>query len=223
MTAIALVAMPEGFIIGADGLRRHTSTAVVSTEGQKVFGFTNEQITLAYAWCGTTVLIDKINEEYVFFNFSAETAESLKGATGGDLTIYMRSFCSTLRDRLVSANLPSSEDDWSMGYFGKQTPRMIVCGYFNKQSFLAKIEVVWNDGGMALSLAWLTPEKKLRAFTGGTKSTDKLTRLPIDIGDARSLVHEFIDCNRGETVGGKIHVALVSPDSFSWLDPPSGV
>jgi hypothetical protein len=228
MTAIALIAMPEGFIIGADGLSRHTSTAIVTTEGQKVFGFSNGRVTLAYAWCGTTVVIDKIGNDYVFFDFSSETAESLKEAKGDDYITFIRSVCRFLQGRLVAAELPSTEDDWSAGYFGKQIPRMIVSGYFGQQPFLASVSVVWNDNGIALSLKWLVPEKKLRAFTGGTGSVSqdmdkKLTRIPTGIEDARNLVHEYIDCCRGETVGGKIHVALVTPDSFSWLDPPSGV
>lgn len=214
--------MPDGFVIGADGLRRHTSAAVVTTDGQKVFGFRNKQITLAYAWCGTTVVLDKVGENYVFFSFSSETAESLKEAAGNDLPTYLRSFCLALKNRLEKAGLPSSEADWSTDAFGKQTPRMVVGGYFGQQLFVASIEVVWNENGAALLLKRLEPEKKLRAFTGSAVSPDmdKLTREPLNIDDARSLVHEYIECCRSEKAGGKIHVALVTPDSFSWLDAP---
>jgi hypothetical protein len=220
MTAIALVYMPDGMVIGADGLRRHSSTGIILTsEGQKVFEFKNENITSAYAWWGTTVRFGENGES---FEFSCETGDLLKKVKGESLDEFIRNFCSALQSRLSEADLPISESDWLTDY-GVQIPKMAIVGYFNQQPFAVRIEISPGLHELTVLCTQIgTEERYLRVFSGSTNSTvgKNIHRKPKDIEDARCLIHDYIDCCRGEKVNGKVHVALVTPDSFSWLDSP---
>ena len=66
MTAIAVVHISDGFVVGADGLRQTTEGLVLDENGQKLFGFEDERIKLGYAWCGQTVFWNEDNREQVF-------------------------------------------------------------------------------------------------------------------------------------------------------------
>jgi hypothetical protein len=227
MTAIAAVFLPEGFVIGADGLRQTTSKSKVTEEGQKVFRFTNDKITLAYAWCGHTVVWNEDDHSQVFFDFSKETDLALKDSLVADnLKDFSYKFCSLLQTRLNYSNWVNN--GWVADFPGEKMARMLIGGYFSGQPFVAEIEVTQKSLMPSVSAIPLIPETKLRAFSGCRHVTveSDLTREPQNTSDARNLVHKYIqrciDNPQCDGIGGRIHIALVTSDSFAWLDPPVG-
>jgi len=226
MTAIAVVSMPEGFVIGADGLRQTVDRLVVNDKAQKIFSFQTEKIVLAYAWCGHTVCWNGDNPAQIFFNFMADTEQTL---TLASLAEDLSAFIKSIRDIFQTLLLKSNQvyPGWATSVQDESIARMIVAGYFNRESFLLEVKVQEVNSFPFVSVQRLVPSNQLKAFSGhlvATSDDAALTRVPSDVGDARNLVFAYIqkcgDSSESKNVGGRTHVALVSPDSFDWIDAP---
>jgi len=230
MTAIAVVCLPDGFVIGADGLRKSFSGETVTEEGQKVFCFRNDKIVLAYAWCGQTVIWGENNREPVFFDFRSTTESCLLTASSSnDLTSFANDFCSLLQSALVIDKFPNK---WADDSFEGSVARMLIAGYFDTELFMAEVTVTRGKGStLDVSARRITPgQQRLRVFSGcpHVSPDEDLTKKPENSQDAKNLICTYIrrcvenpKCNG--RIGGKSHVAFVTPDSFTWIEPPAGV
>lgn len=228
MTAIAVICRPEGFIIGADGFRQTTDFSVVTRSGQKVFSFRTENFTLAYAWSGQTIVWndrDDGRKETLFdFRAATEPALTLASLVAKDSNSLIEGF------RVVFLGLLKHSDWVNVGWVGNLAKdfiaRMLVVGYFNGDPFQAEITVKSCDSAPVVSVKQFLTSLNIKVFSGcpHVKADDTLAREPKDIDDARSLIHEYIqrcvDTPQCSGIGGKVHVGLVSPCSFEWIDPP---
>jgi hypothetical protein len=226
MTAIAIVFMPESFVIGADGLRQTTDKSKTIYDAQKIFKFQTEKITAAYGWCGHTVVWNEDNPEQVFFDFGAVTGPILTIASL--LALDIDGFVENVRARLL-AHLMQSNDMYT-GWISAAKPgsvaRMLVAGYFNLDPFSFAIDVNQINLLPSVTARRFNPSNDLRVFSGhpSTAEDESLKRVPVDVEDARNLVHEYIqkciDNPECKDIGGRTHVAVVSPNSFDWIDAP---
>jgi hypothetical protein len=226
MTAIAVVSMPEGFVIGADGLRQTTDRSVVNNKSQKVFGVQSEKLNLAYAWCGQTVFWNEDDASQIFFDFRAATEPVLGEASliATDLNSFSENVRATFEILLLKSN--EANTGWVSAANAGNMARMLVTGYFERKPFLFEIKVQQVDLLPFVSVHQFMPSNDLRVFSGhpSVASDERLKRIPTSVEDARNLVHEYIqkcaDSPECKDIGGRIHVALVSPDSFNWIDAP---
>jgi hypothetical protein len=226
MTAIAVVSMPEGFVIGADGLRQTVQRSVVTDQAQKVFGFQTEKITLAYAWCGQTVFWNEDDPAQVFFDFGAVTKSALTIASL--IALDLNGFAESLRATFLTLLNQSNQiyPGWIASANAGSMARMLAVGYFKHEPFLLEIKVQQVNLLPFVSAHRLVPSNDLRAFSGhpSVAPDERLKRVPDNVEDARNLVHEYIqrcaDSPECKDIGGRTHVALVSPNSFDWIDAP---
>jgi hypothetical protein len=221
MTAIAVVATPEGFVIGADGLRQTTLRSVTTDKAQKVFGFKNQQVTLAYAWCGQIVFWNEDNRTQIFFDFGAVTNSVLALASllASDLSGFAESLRTTILDVLTQSN--RVYPGWISAANPGKMARMLAVGYFGDEPFLLEIEVQQVNSLPFVSVRRHAMSNDLRVLSGYAPPDEKLKRVPADLADARNLVHEYIQkASNNSEIGGRIHVALVSRDSVRWIDEP---
>ena len=226
MTAIAVVSRPEGFVIGADGLRQTTNRSVVTDKAQKIFGFRTEKTTLAYAWCGQIVFWNEDDHAQVFFDFDAATKPALTVASlmALDLNGFTENVRMTFQTLLMESN--RTNPDWVAAANAGSMARMLAVGYFNHESFLLEIKVQQVNSLPFVSAHRLVPSNDLRAFSGhpSVAPDERLKRVPDNVEDARNLIHEYIqrcaDSPEFNDIGGRTHIALVSPDSFDWIDAP---
>jgi hypothetical protein len=226
MTAIAVVFMPEGFVIGADGLRQTTHRSVVTDKAQKIFGFQTEKTTLAYAWCGQTVFWNEDDHSQVFFDFEAATKPALTLASL--MALDLNDFAENLRMTFLTLLMQSNQTNpgWVAAANAGSMARMLAVGYFNHEPFLLEIKVQQVNSLPFVSGHRFVPSNDLRAFSGhpSVAPDERLQRVPDNVEDARNLIHEYIqrcaDSPECKDIGGRTHVALVSLDSFDWIDAP---
>lgn len=226
MTAIAVVSMPEGFLIGADGLRQTTNRSVVTDKAQKVFGFQTDKITLAYAWCGQIVFWNEDDRTQIFFDFEAVTKPALTLASL--MALDISSFAESLRLTFLTLLTESNQtySGWIASANAGSMARMLAVGYFSDEPFVLEIKVRQANSLPVVSVHRLVPSNDLRAFSGHPSVTadETLKRTPHSVEDATNLIHEYIqrcaDSPECKDIGGRTHVALVSPDSVSWITPP---
>jgi len=226
MTAIAAVFIPEGFVIGADGLRQTTNRSVVTDKAQKVFGFHDEKTTLAYAWCGQILFWNEDDRAQIFFDFGAVTksALTLASLTSRDLNGFAENLRATFLTLLLQSN--ETYPGWISSANPGSMARMLVAGYLNREPFLLEVRVKQVNSLPLVSINRLVLSNDLKAFSGHPSVTpdERLKRIPENVEDASNLVREYIqrcvDSPECKDIGGKTHVALVSPDSFDWIDAP---
>ena len=78
----------------------------------------------------------------------------------------------------------------------------------------------------SVSVRRLLTSDDLSVFSGhpSVLPDERLKRVPDSVEDARNLIHEYIqrcaDSPECKDIGGRIHVALVSAESFNWIDAP---
>jgi len=227
MTAIAVVSMPEGFVIGADGLRQTTQQSIVTDKAQKIFDFQTEKITLAYAWCGQIVFWNEDDHEQIFFDFGGTTKPILHLASlmASDLSGFIETLRMTFLTQLMRSN--QTNPGWIGSANAGSMARMLAVGYFNHDPFLLEIKVEQVNLLPLVTAHQFMPSTDLRAFSGhpSVAADDELKRIPNTVEDARNLVHEYIqrcaDSIECTGIGGRTHVALVSADSFRWIDAPN--
>ena len=76
MTAIASAFTSEGFVIGADGRQLGKGKKIFTESSQKILNFKHRQVSVAYAWCGETSVVNESNE--VLYDLYAITRVALK-------------------------------------------------------------------------------------------------------------------------------------------------
>lgn len=230
MTAIVSVYTSDGFIIGADGLRRGTDGAIVSKTVQKVFHFENADIRLAYAWSGTTQIYDSRNQ--CVFDFAAVTEKGLQVAvfTGGpDFASFIGTFQKILYFTTYNAGFVKNGRIVGLNR-NERIAQVLIVGYFNGESCLAEIDVCHQN------LSLLEPKLvKLQVpmnvnrniFSGCESAFGAFSeRYPMSTDEALLFVREYIqacsdsaepDCGN---IGGHIHIGKITPEAFSWVEPP---
>jgi len=237
VTAIVSAYTPEGFVMGADGLRREGCTrTVVSEKARKIFCTETGNAVLSYAWAGATNLFG--SEEKSIFDFlqeSAEAARTLASAHVVQFRDYVNRFGEIVYQRLLFANEGNKlEGNVNLLPKGEEIARILFVGYFRGVPYRAQSAICRR--GAVLIGANLRELRQapvdFNVFSGSRVMLEKfqrrLTDAPETLGQATALIRDYIQgCidNRNqdkecEDIGGHIHIASITSRGFRWIIPP---
>ncbi len=235
-TAIVSAYTPEGFVIGADGLRREGRTRnPVSETATKIFSIEDDDKILAHAWAGATNLFNL--EGKSFFDVlreSAKVGKILASPHIDGFAEYVGLFMDTVHQRLLSANTGDRlSGDLNLFPKGEEVARVLFVGYFNGIPYRAQSAIVHRDYvliGPRLSEFRQAPVD-FNVFSGSAVMLEKfkprLTDAPNTLSQAATLVRDYIQTcidnqhdRECEDIGGHIHIAAVTPKHFEWITAP---
>jgi hypothetical protein len=237
-TAIVSVYTPEGFVIGADGLRREAGTgAVVTKTARKIFFARASNAVLAYAWAGQPILnlLTSLGSSYFdFLPVSAQIANFMESAPIHSFEEYVKRFLETFYQRLLSANDGEKlTGDLDILPKAELIARVLFVGYFEGLPYRAEGSIRRRqDVLIEPDVEARTAPRDFKVFSGSKLMAQKFAFAPPCAPDslhrASALVHEYIqrcidnpeqdaEC---ESIGGHIHIAEVTPRGYKWRVPP---
>ena|ERR1700683_5503680 len=145
MTAIISVFTTDGFVIGADGRSLDSNRNIVSECSQKLFAFRRAHVSVVYAWCGTTHVMNESGN--VLLDLNLITYDALKAASqsaGKDFPTFIQLCCNGIyggicRTPVVKkiTNSDVIEND--------SKARMLLNGYFKDVPFTAEFYLREKD------------------------------------------------------------------------------
>jgi hypothetical protein len=229
MTAIVWQYIPGGFVIGADGRRRESGSGLIETENaQKIYPIKMGDIRLAYAWSGTTI-----------FHRTDGVVCDLKTVTDCILQSINSARVTTFSDFIQLFN--TGLHAMLLAYIGgavrtfekSEIARLLLIGYFKDEPYAVHI-IVRHDGNIVLKpkIKCWSPSVHFDVFSGSKRVYEelihKIVKEPSSLGEASELVQDYIlvcmkyqdvdaDC---ANIGGHIHIGQLTPERFSWLNPP---
>lgn len=230
MTAIVSIYTSEGFIIGADGLRKSTNGTVVTQTARKLFPFESAGIRLVYAWSGTTQVLDSSNQSV--FDFRAVSEIILKSVAllgANNFTTFIEMFRKLLYITLQQSWLTNKGTVTGI-FSNSEIARVLIVGYFNGVPCLAEVNVCHQDLVLlepSVGKLMVPAQPGCYIFSGS-----KIVCKTFPKCDAQSS-SEAVDFIRGyiqscadsgepdcDNIGGHIHIGKITPGEFSWIDPP---
>jgi hypothetical protein len=248
MTAIAFCYTKSGFVVGADGRSRIYNSvkdefSPSREDCRKIFGIVESGKVLAYAVIG-----DAVSSEDNSFDLMAEIEcqrKRLSGQRFGSLHSYAsaigykaeRAYEKALRSGRLDFRYKAGAEDETENLLA----RVLFMGYLRFPGFVY-IELMRIEGGAELRTtnqsavlgvpALVAPAGILNAIDHDPRFAEY--RLPygreMSIEDARALVRRRIEACASPLaaeinslcagIGGHIHIAVVTPSGFSWLEAP---
>jgi hypothetical protein len=198
------------------------------SEGQKLHDFESGGICLGYGWCGQTTVWDEEDHDSIFFNFSAVTKPILELVSQSESTDF-RDFANNFRDILAMQITRSIllKGNWVARSDSESIARMLLFGYFKGYPSLAEIKVERVGSMPLVSANPLVPPEQPTVFSGCLSMSilNDLNLFPKTSEDAAFLIREYMrrsidnpDCKT--IVGGTVHIAKVTPTTFTWIDRP---
>jgi hypothetical protein len=232
MTVIASAYSPEGFAIGADGMRRDLHGQVTTERAVKVFPIERQGLVGAHAWTGATALFYSDRQPFNFLDQAELVAQDMSSIAVRSASDYVLQFSQGLYDRLVIHHMgvPSNPNVFQTN----EIVRGLFIGYIDDSPFTVEVSFQHRNGVfLEPLLTKVSGEPKTFGMFSGSESVlndfkDDL-RAPASLDDATNLVRRYIrSCvdNRNRyadcvNFGGRVHVAVVTPSKFEWADPPS--
>jgi len=230
-TAIISTYTPNGFVIGADGLRKGSDGTVDTETAQKVFSVEGNDFRLAYAWAGTTRFISESGEEFDFIKASSEILAVGRLFSARGFVNFVDTFNKTLYQMLIRS--PFAKKKRYCGVLSKdEIARLVLLGYFDNQPCTTEIFVRHKN----LVVLEPTAEKieipvqpNLNIFSGPLDEAETFPQIPAPESNeqAANLIREYIkrwvDSQEANcaNIGGHIHIGAITPNKFAWIDPPS--
>jgi hypothetical protein len=228
MTAIASAFTSEGFVIGADGRTLDKDKKIVSDCSQKIFSFKRQHVSVAYAWCGETCIVNESNEVlYDLYKITRDALISAVRTAGTSFSLFIQQCCEGILDGIIKTSvvrkITSSDSEC------ESKARMLLNGYFEGSPFMAELHIRETDrirvhAGNVLNPIPL-PTRCL--FSGCKRQNDKYANtLPTTTKEALKLVSDYIqesidnpdpDCF---VIGGHRHIACLDSNGFYWVDAP---
>jgi hypothetical protein len=230
MTAIVSVYTPDGFIVGADGLRMNSSGTVVSETAQKLFPFQSKDTQLLYSWCGTTQFYDR--DGACIFDFISQSEPLLTAAilyAHADFAAFLQFVKAGLYVLLRQSRLIKRGDSFQIN-LNSELARMLITGYFKGEPCMADIGIDLENGVLVPPVIRRVnlPLHGLRdVFSGSKKAFEPFEDIyPINREEAISFVCDYIQAcingpDPGQAYGGRIHVAELTPVGFAWVKCPA--
>jgi hypothetical protein len=240
-TAIVSAYTPEGFIIGADGMRRDQRTGAIKTlQARKIFFIQHNDLVLAYGWSGATHILDSRNEPVFSFPKESEEISNVLLPTKDDsFADYAKDLFGEVLSRLMEAQqsgkisaYPTGQKlEWGeekiagallIGYFRGRPCRAIVEFSHVQQRLLRPTMREIQDGNVPVDFN----------IYSGSKDTYKEVEpthfMPEFLADAEKLIYEYIGaCISNQSrfedcadIGGHIHMAQITPKGCQWIIPP---
>jgi hypothetical protein len=231
MTAIVAVSLPGILVVGADGLRREFSGDAVTQVGQNIYIHQNGRKIFSSAWCGATVIWRQRQDTGLrhTFDFADVSSEVLKDISfDSNLNSFLDKFCILFRERFEKAEYFNEwcETPWTFGQPSKSGARMLMCGFWEGESFFAEIVASHLGKNVEVQGRRLSPpQQAISAFSGACPNAELATKRPQNVQEARNLICEYIYCcsenPNSKGVGKMAHTVQITPDSFEWIDPPN--
>jgi len=234
-TAIVSVYTSEGFVIGADGLRRDALTgSIVSDKARKIFFAQANKTALSYAWAGATNLCGP--DGTTLFNFLEESvavAKAFASGHAGSLVDYVQRFVRTVYERLLVAN-GGEEFGGDLQFLpkGDELTRVLFVGYFDGAPYRMESAILHEQhklAGLRFSEPIIAPVD-FKVFSGSAtmlrRFGPRLNDAPNTLLEATVLTRDYIQSckdNQGtdlecRDIGGHIHIASVTPiEGFKWV------
>ncbi len=219
MTAIVCSYVTEGFVIGADGLRQDFYDTITD-HAQKIFPVEQSNLTIAYAWAGSTRL------EYAdraHFDFIEETVPAMaRLRTGISAEQFARELASGLVERVNAHNGDTPIP--MIGRRANEIVRGLFVGYWNNDPFRTEVSFLQENGVVVADVDTIQLKfPDFRVFSGSQivldeTDVDRCTSLNRCVDTVREYIQQCaantIDpyC---KSIGGHIHIATITPEKFS--------
>lgn len=228
MTAIVSSYLPEGFVIGADGLRQDLRD-VVTGHAQKIFPIEQTGMTCAYAWAGHSRICYTDRPHFDFSEQSQLVIADLVKTGVWSLEEYAERFARAFNDRLLRHNgvfqIPGR------GPRGNGIARILFVGYASGGAARVEFSFSCEKG---ITRAQMSDAKlafgdfEFKVFSGSPIVLDG-TNLEgcVSLNGCGEAIQQYIQrCSDNKVdpycrdIGGHIHIATVTPEKFEWIIPP---
>jgi hypothetical protein len=233
MTAIVSSYSPEGFAVGADGLRRDRNTGVeVTDKARKIFAIGHDEFIGVHAWSGSISLFyGDGRQPFNFLDHAQAIAQDMSSIAVNSASDYALKFSQDLYNRLAAYDSGASSK--ADAFHTKEVVRALFVGYAKGVPSTVTVSLRHENGAFLEPVLIQVCEEPydLSLFSGSVKVWEELPptiEIPKDIKEATNKVRNYIqacidkrnhypDC---ADIGGHIHIASVTPYKFEWVDPP---
>jgi hypothetical protein len=225
MTAIAIVSMTHGLIIGADGQGTDIDSRVAKqTEIQKIFLFQDKGFRLVYALTGIVAMSLRHVCTSILQNFPTSGRNRFPSFTRmfeGSL----RKKCPGNLGELANSCAPPVEISLLKNRFGNQVGRIFLAGYFENELCIGAFTIGYPKLELNIGVDIRKPALNGPGIFAGPDSSDYLKSRPQSALEAAGLVRDYLrTCSEDPEhpeIGGRIHIASLTPDEFAWIDRPA--
>jgi hypothetical protein len=227
MTALVSAYTDEGFVVGADGLRKDFYGAIVTETATKIYPTGQADFLGAYGFAGTTALEYADKSMFDILHCASNVATDLRHTRFTSAKQYVEDFCDDLADRIKTANiniaLPETRKAFLTGIF---------VGYSNGRPFRVQVEFVVSNGALQWPRIFELREapKDFCIASGSQVVWDEISKTltePTTLAEGEAIVNDYLQrCIQNSTdpycenIGGKVQIATATNSGFSWLIPP---
>jgi hypothetical protein len=225
MTAVVSTYTSDGFVIGADGLRKELNGFITSRKAQKIFPIQRDGMPAAFAWAGQTRLEYADRSDFDFIEETSPAIARIK--VGISAEQFARELASDLMTRVNDHN--GNTPIPMVGRKANEVVRCLLVGYWNNNPFRTELSFLQENGIIVLN-ADTTPLKvqDFRVFSGSAIVLDETdVDCCMSLNSCIDTVREYIQkCADNKidhycrSIGGHIHIATITPESFKWIIPP---
>lgn len=235
MTAIVSTYTPDGFVIGADGLRADQNGAAIET-AKKIFAVKTRKFAIAFAWRGNVRFSAKDDQSILDFSEISKEALHYAGQPSvSGFPEFLGHFCDALQALILLATGPSLTINPSILRDSSELASALLVGYFDGEPCSGEIMVRHSRGRIEKPFVQKLGVSPLNIFSGslsmwnrfrpeGRVEEDELLSAEGGIKVVREYMQLCVE-NRGidpecSDIGGHIHIVRVTPDRFIWIEPP---
>jgi hypothetical protein len=234
MTALVSVYTPEGFVMGADGLRMDANGADVTDAAQKIFPIAHPNLIGHHAWAGTTSLLFLGKPQFNFSEESQDLMKELSNTPVTSLSDYVSRLGAALYQRLLASAGPVIPN------IRTATENVVVRGVFAGyvDGGAGRVQILFPHQNGVLSPPRLTEVSEAGALSGfcivsGSKliwneMKSRGISEPTSLVEAAHLIysyihlcadkrHEYPDC---KNIGGHIHIVASTSEKTWWMESP---
>jgi hypothetical protein len=223
-----------GFAVGADGLRLDAGKGTTVTENaRKVFFIEGAGIRLIYAWAGMSSLIFGHDQEFSFLDETALIGNAIAAHKPESIDSYTQQFGLEMQRRLRTFCLPGGRLSNNPNALPREEiAHVLLVGYYNGKPYRTGIRFLQKN--LQLQAPFMdelieSPDN-FDIFSGSDVILKQFEPIaaPESLQEAAELIRRYIQtcaenrCNYGDcaTIGGRVHVATVTPKRFEWAIPP---
>jgi hypothetical protein len=229
MTAIVSSFTSDSFVIGADGRSLGKDRKVVCDYSQKIFDFKCRYVSVVYAWCGETHVVNEANE--ILYDLNTITREALSSALqvlDKDFFTFIQRCCSGILDNIIKTPVVRKVTN-SDSTLNEAKARMLLNGYFDGVPFTTEFYIRETDRirVRAENVYMPIPTPTRNLFSGCEEQNARYANeVPMTPEEALKFVSDYIqacidnphpDCF---IVGGCRHIARLDSNGFSWIEKP---
>jgi hypothetical protein len=204
---------------------------VISEETKKIYASSAVNLTCAWGWFGAV----RHNSRLLPFDLVRATlslCESFKNKEFSSIAEY----ADTIATGIHCGHLVTYQGRFPIeAYAGEVFAGLFVVGFFDARPQTAQIEFR-QKGGRILRpiLADVVTDQCGMTIASGSEAvyraleTNRPCTPPSTLADGRKMAHKYIwtckynnkTCDECRGIGGRIHIAAITPKGFEWCIPP---